>query len=190
MKIGIATPIHEKDYKYTALNKLSVQELNPKAYIHLAYPNDGKRGLKYYRTYLFNHLFDIGCDIVLNCSVDHFLFKDILTFIEEDKVTTFAYFKKRISFLLDFIRFKLSPNMWTGVYAFNKEFWELLKKDESFDGNDSSVMRFAQKINYPVNRIRRPSYMLMNPSKGKMFLEDEKIPSWKKIIRLISWGDH
>ena len=190
MKIGIATPIHDNDIKYMHHNKYSVKNLKPKAFIHLRYLNDGSKGLKHYRTFLFDHLFFVGCDIVLQCSVDHYLNNDILKYVEENKITTFAYVKYRLSYVVDFLRFKLSPSMWTGCYSITKDFWELIKKDGSFDGSDYSIMKFAEKINYPIKRIRRPSYILLNPSKSDPFEDLENYPLWKKIIRKISWADH
>lgn len=190
MKIGIATPIHKKDSRYIEYNKRSVQDLEPKAYVHIVYYNDGSKGLKYYRTWLFDYLFSLGCSIVLNCSVDHYLCKNILNYVDKKEITTFAYVKYRISFIIDFIRFKLSPNMWTGCYSIPLDFWELLKKDGSFDGNDYSVIKFAEKINYPVKRIRKPLYILLNPSKSDPFSKIENYPLWKRIIRKIAWIDH
>jgi len=190
MKIGIATPIHESDIEYMTYNKRSIRDLEPKSYLYISFLNNGSKGLKYYRTWLFDQLFSQGCDIVLQCSVDYYLFKDILSFIEENKVTTFAYLKHKFSFIIDWLRFKLSPNMWTGCYAITKEFWDAIKKDGSFDGNDYSIMKFAEKINYPIKRVRRPSYILMNPTKSDPFKNIENYPLWKRIIRKVSWVDH
>ena len=190
MKIGIATPIYHNDIKYIMYNKKSVLDLNPKAFLHYHCVNKGEKGLKFYRTFLFDHLFNSGCDIVLQCSVDHYLNNDILKYVDENKITTFAYLKYRLSFIIDFIRFKISPSMWTGCYSITKDFWELIKKDDYFDGSDYSIMKFADKINYPIKRVRKPSYILLNPSKSDPFEDSENYPLWKKIIKKISWADH
>lgn len=190
MNIGIATPLHWKDIMYVAYNKRAVFNLEPESHVQMYYLNNGEKGLKYYRTSLFNSLFHIGCDIVLQCSIDFYLLKDILSYVNEKRITTFAYLKYKPSYVIDFIRFKVSPSMWTGCYTITRDFWELLKKDGSFDGNDYSVMKFAKKINYPIKRVRTPSYILLNPSKADPFKDIEDYPLWKKIIRKISWAGH
>jgi len=193
MKIGIATPIHENDIEYVSYNKRAVKELEPKAYLHTSYVNKGIKGLEFYRTFLIDHLFSSGCDIVLQCSVDHYLLKDILSFVDENKITKFAYLKYRLSYIVDFLRFKLSPDMWTGCYSINKEFWDYFKSSMHFkywDGGDFSIVSFAEEIGYPIKRVRKPLYILMNPSKSDPFKNIEHYPLWKKIIRKVSWADH
>jgi len=190
MKIGIATPMHFNDVKYLAYCLNSIDVLKPRAYAASHYPNNGNKGLKYYKTFLFDHLFNVGCDVVLQCSVDHYLKSDILKYVDKYKITTFAYLKYKLSYVFDFIRFKVSPSMWTGCYSITKDFWELIKKDGSFDGSDYSIMKFAEKINYPIKRFRRPSYILLNPSKSDPFEDLENYPLWKKIIRKVSWANH
>lgn len=193
MKIGIATPIHENDVKYIMYNRISIYSLRPKAYLHLTYFNDGSKGLKHYRTFLFDQLFNNGCDIVLQCSVDHYLLKDILKYVDENKVTTFAYRKYKLSYIIDWLRFKVSPSMWTGCYSITKKYWEYFKESmyyKYWDGGDYSIMCFAEEIGYPIKRVRRPSYILLNPSKSEPFKNIENYPLWKKIIRKISWIDH
>jgi len=193
MKIGIATPIHTRDVNYMMYNKKSVLELKPKAFLQVSYLNNGIKGLKFYRTFLFDHLFNSGCDIVLQCSVDHFLHKDILKYVEKNKITTFAYLKYRLSFIIDFIRFKISPSMWTGCYSITKEFWDYFKSSKYYqywDGGDYDIALFAEEIGYPIKRIRKPKYTLLNPSKSDPFKDIENYPLWKKIIRKVSWADH
>ena len=193
LKIGIATPIHEKDVMYMSYHDRAIKDLESKAYISLGWLNDGSKGLKYYRTFLFDHLFDLGCDVVLQCSVDHYIHKDILNYVDENKITTFAYLKYKLSYVIDFIRFKLSPDMWTGCYSITKEYWDYFKESmyyRHWKGGDYAIVCFADEIGYPIKRVRTPKYTLMNPSKADPFEDLENYPLWKKIIRKISWADH
>ena len=167
MKIGIATPIHRNDIKYRIYLRNAIKELKTNPYRCSSFINDGEMSLAYYRTFLFDMLFMNGCDIVLQCSVDHYIHSRILDYVAEDKVTTFAYLKLKPSYFIDFIRFKLSPDMWTGCYSITKEFWGYFKgtsMHEVWDGEDYAIVAFAEEIGYPIKRIRKPLYTLLNPS--------------------------
>ncbi len=194
MKIGIITPCHFEDiYRYFPLTQYSINNLEPKCFVHKIYPNDGKYDLGYYRKKLFEQSFNMGCELVLQCSADFYLHKDILKYVEKNKITTFAYIKHRLSYLIDFVRFKISPDMWTGCYCLPKEFWNYFKGTKYYDywdGGDYSILCFADEIGYPIKRIRKPKYTLLNPSKDDPFENIENYPLWKRIIRKIAWFDH
>lgn len=194
MKIGIITPCHFEDvYRYYPISNYSVHQLKPKAFYYNVFMNSGKYDLGYYRNKLFNNAFQIGCDVVLQCSADFYLHKDILKYVVEDKITTFAYIKHRLSYVVDFVRFKISPDMWTGCYSITKEFWGYFKGSmhhKYWKGDDYAIVSFAEEIGYPIKRIRKPKYTLLDPSKDDPFKNVDKYPLWKKIIRKISWIDH
>lgn len=193
MIIGIATPMHVDDRIYLPIINKAFENLDPKPSWVMIHHNKGEKSLGYYRTYLFDELFINGCDVVLQCSADHKLHKNILSYIEDGKITTFAYCKMRATYIIDFMRFLISPSMWTGCYSITLDFWELFKKDahfDSWDGGDYAIVLFAEEIAYPIKRIRTPKYTLLNPSKGNPFEKISDYPFWKKIIRRISWIDH
>ena len=57
-------------------------------------------------------------------------------------------------------------------------------------GEDGAIINCAKEIDYPIKRVRKPLYTLLNPTKDKSFFYNDNIPTWKRIIRLVSWGDH
>lgn len=192
MKIGIITPIHENDLKYLKVCVQAIKLLNTRPEVSLKYLNNGEKGLGFYRSELFDWAFEY-CDVVLNCSVDHQLHRNILAYVSGNKITTFAYFKMKPSYVLDYIRFKLSPSMWTGCYSITRDFWKLFRKSDYYvrwNGEDYSIVLFAKEIGYPIKRVRKPLYTLLNPSKSDPFKDIDDYPLWKKVIRKISWIDH
>ena len=185
LKIGVGIPCLEADRELlksslgSVLNLVSSHEV-----VYYVDFNDGSEGLETVVARVFDTLFSRGCDVVLKISADHLVFPDILDYIDDQSVTTYAFIKKELSVVLSVVKFLLSPVMWTGVYSLPRPVWEAIKRMGEFNGHDGSVKNSVEKLGIPIKRIRRPKYLLLRPSKDRGFIFP--ISTVKKITRLAS----
>lgn len=161
MKVGVAIPCHIDDKPLLQDCLESVANLNPQAFLHLVDLNDGKRSLKLLRTALFDSLFDKGCDVVLNCDVDFWLFPQILQYVRHDCVVDFAQLERNFSDVPIMLLRLFYPQSWSGLYSLPKHEWERIKT--SWDGTDTSVKQLCP--NYVF--VKRPMYYALRSSMGK-----------------------
>ncbi len=179
LKIGIAIPCHVDDNDWLATCLQSVQNLNPEPYTYMVNLNNGEGGLKTIRTNLFDNLFEKGCDVVLSCDVDFFLFPDILKYIRSDKAVSFCWLQGRPIDALQVILRRLTRKPWAGCYSLPKHIWETVKKSNTWDGSDGSVSRIVGDYDF----IHSPKLYLMRRS-------DETISfglSRKGIFQKVKW---
>ena len=190
MKIAIVIPSLYSDEKYLRVCEAAIKKLDPPADEVLILRNDGSKGLKEIRSGLFDDAFNKrGCDIALQCSSDFQLFPDILKHISDKEITTFSFVNRRLSMPIQLMKFLLSPGMWTGCYSIPRIFWEGLGNISAkgvFDGNDTSIKKWAGLYGFPIKRVRSPKYRLLRPSEKMLEFIQEK-PLHKKIIKLEAW---
>lgn len=181
MKVGIATPCHAKDTQYLNLCLDSIDKLDPKPYRHLIDINNGERSLHEIRTGLYDQLFQSGCDVVLSCDADFWLFPQILFHVRRNITTSFCQLEKR--FFADLIMKSIHlvyPDSWTGCYSMPKETW---KKDIKpfWDGDDGSIKKLLGRN---VKFVRKPLYYVMRPWRStttKRLLAD------KTVLEKLKW---
>lgn len=190
MKIAVVIPSLASDDDYLRACIDSVDELDPSPGEVLVYRNDGSQGLGHVRSKLFDEAFnELGCDVVLQCSSDFQLFPDILNYVSGEKITTFAYFSRKLSMPIQLFKFLISPGMWTGCYSITREFWDLFRRTPWFhgwDGQDNGIVGCASEYGYPVKRVRVPKYALLRPSE-RMIEFTRGLPLVKKILKLGAW---
>ena len=190
MRVAIVIPSLFSDDCFLNVCLLSIYDLKPKAELVLTYRNDGTQGLRKIRTELFNRAFETyDCDLALQCSSDFQLFPDILDHVDEKAITTFAFLNRKLSMPLQMLKFRISPDMWTGCYCISRDAWNGLgniSAKYSFDGSDTSIKVWADKVGFPIKRVRSPKYRLMRPSEKMVdFVRD--LPLHKKILKLGAW---
>jgi len=162
LKIGVAIPCLKKDFPYLEVLYESISRLNPPPFMMMINFNEGTKSLKFYRTELFNTLFNkFKCDVVLSVDADFYLFPNILRYVQSDKAVSFAELKLRFSdILLNLIRL-FWPKSWSGCYSLPKKVWENQVKP-FWDGTDSSVKKLL-KGNYVF--VRKFQYYDLRPYK-------------------------
>lgn len=190
MRVAVVIPSLFKDERYLWVCEKAVSGLDPEADEVITFRNDGSFGLGYVRSRLFKHAFDdLDCDVALQVSSDFRVYPDILKYVSLDKVTTFTFFARKISMPILALKFLVSPNVWTGCYSIPKEFWRSFKLSpwfHSWDGQDGSIIGFANEQGLKVKRVRVPKYSLMRPTTQMPELIRD-LPLKKKILKMISW---
>jgi hypothetical protein len=186
LNIGIGTPCLYSD-RYIVVNltkSIFDLERDGKEVKHFVHFNDGTKGLKDVREYVFNTLFyKENCDIVIQASADFYLFPNILNFVEKDKVVAFTFMKRRISTFIEIIKFIFAPNVWSGCYSMPKKVWDLLNDSGLFDGTDTSVKNFCILNRIEIKRVRLPKYYILRYSE-RMIDYAINLPFHKKIVKL------
>jgi len=153
-KIGVAIPCHIKDRLFLKQCLFGIENLNPKPYRVEVDVNEGERSLHQIRENLFDKLFSIGCDVVLQCDSDFYLFPKILRYIDAKKVTTFSCLARRLSDVT-MLLLALSGRSWTGCYSIPRNVWFNEVRD-SWNGTDADVLRIVGRKN--VVSVKTPSY--------------------------------
>ena len=168
MKIGVAAPCHTRDEKYVKQFIECLDKLNPQPYARCIYINDGSEGLGAARTFGFDYLYEeMNCDIVLNTSVDHYLFPDILHSVAKDQITGYGFLTLKPSTFITVIKRLFSPHAWTGVYTVPKKIWYAFKESPHYhkwDGEGDSLQWFALENNLAIKRIKPPKYWILRYS--------------------------
>ncbi len=186
MIVGVGTPCLYRD-RYI-LRNLTKSVFNLKKYdnqvIQFVHFNDGTEGLRKAREKVFDSLFGWDCEVVIQASADFYLFPNILTFIEKDRVVSFTFLKRRISTFIEVIKFLIAPNPWTGCYSIPRKIWVDLKKSEMFDGTDTSVNEFCKRNKIVIKRIRLPKYYVLRYS-DRMIEFAKSLPFHKRIMKLL-----
>lgn len=165
MRIGIGTPCHLDDVNHLRECRSSILHLDPKPYAHAVDLNQGDRSLREIREDLFDTLIAKGCNVLLQCSSDFYLFPSILKHVRRDVVTDFGMLQVHTSkarFLENFIvtaQHLFYPHCWTGCYSLPKEVWLNQVKD-SWDGSDGSVREI---IGHNYKFVKKPLYYAMRP---------------------------
>jgi len=85
------------DLPFLKFSLNSVRHLSPSPYKVALDINDGDKPLKIIRSCLFDLLFEKGCDVVLSCDSDFWLFPSILENVRDDIAMSFAELKHNIS---------------------------------------------------------------------------------------------
>ena len=189
MRVAVVIPSLNRDEAYLRICEKAVMALDPKADEVITLRNDGEDGLGFVRSELFDHAFALDCDVALQVSSDFLVKPDILKHISPDEVTTFTFFARKISMPILMLKFLVSPNVWTGCYSIPKKFWRLFKLSpwfQGWDGQDRSIMGFANEQGLKVKRVRFPKYALMRPTTQMPELIRE-LPLKKKILKMVSW---
>jgi len=181
LKIGIAIPCLEKDFPYLKGLKDSISRLDPPPFIHIVNFNNGSKSLEFYRSELFDSLFNIAqCDVVLSVDVDFYLFPHILRYIRSDKAVSFADLKLRFTDVpLNLIRL-FWPKSWSGCYSLPKKVWENQIKP-FWDGTDGSVKELL-KGDYVF--VRKFQYYDLRPFKSASV---DFLLSRKSLARRLFW---
>lgn len=189
MKVAVVIPSLIKDEAYLRVCEDAVMSLRPEADEVITFRNDGESGLGFVRGRLFEHAFDMGCDVALQVSSDFYVHPDILKYVARDAVTTFTFFVKKLSMPILALKFLFSPNVWSGCYSIPKEYWEAFRVSpwgHCWDGQDRSIVGFAKEQGYKIKRVRVPKYTLMRPTE-KMNELIAGLPVKKKILKRMSW---
>jgi len=159
VKIGVAIPCHLEDLSFLRKCLFGINQLNPKPYRIEIDVNKGERTLREIRERLFDKLFSEGCDVVLQCSSDFYLFPKILRYVQRERIVTFPCLTYRISDLPMMILTLLGRG-WTGCYSLPKQDWFNKIKDK-WDGTDRSIRNLIKKREYIC--IKKPCYRAMRP---------------------------
>lgn len=183
LKIGIAIPCHVNDKRFLPFCLYSIANLNPPPYTYLVDINRGEGGLKSIRTRLFEQLFET-CDIVLQCDVDFYLFPDILSYVDEKRVTSFCHLTRKFVDVIKIIARLISRNPWTGCYSIPKSIWHKIKTSPSWDGTDTSIQKIVGNYKF----VYTPKYYIMrrSPRRFQVALSDKGL--LRKIRNLLLRG--
>jgi len=157
VKIGIAVPCHIDDLDFLKKCLFGISQLNPKPYRVEIDVNKGERSLREIRESLFDKLFSKGCDVVLQCSADFYLFPKILKYVQRERIVTFSFLVYRISDLTTTILVLLGRG-WTGCYSIPRDVW-FNKIRDKWDGTDGSIRKLVRKGEYVS--IKKPCYRAM-----------------------------
>jgi len=176
--VGIAIPCYIKDLKFLEVCLSSVEHLDPSPSSVAIDVNEGERTLREIRAELFDSLFNDGCDVVLQCSCDFYLFPHILKYVSEKDVVTFTPLAKQFYDLTFTIhRLLISQLTWSGCYSLPKKIW-LNRVKQSFDGSDTSVSKNIEKW-----KVKSFQYYLLRPyqkTTTKKLLAS--FPLWKRLL--------
>lgn len=167
MKIGIGAPCLEADKPFIKSFNESIAEMTRKPDMTFIYVNDGTEGLGSCRTKVFDKLFAEGCDVVLNASIDHYLFPDILSGIEDNQITGYGFLTLKPSTFITVLKRAFNPYAWTGVYAVPRKIWMAFKKSpwsHNWDGEGDSIQWFALEHNLKIVRVKKPKYWILRYS--------------------------
>ena len=176
LKIGLAIPCHVKDLSFLKVCLNSIKHLSPQPYKVEVNVNEGQQSLKDIRSELFDLLFEEGCDVVLSCDSDFWLFPTILQHVKRDIPVSFAELKRSFSDLPMTIIRLFWRGSWSGCYSLPRNVWQYQIKG-FWDGTDGSVKKllkgnysFIRKFQYyDLRPFRRESvdFVLANKSLGK-----------------------
>ena len=162
-RVGVAIPCRVSDVSLAEKYPLpTLQALDPVPHKVLVLVNDGTRGLKEYRTRLFDSLFlEHGCDVVLSACTDYrFIDKKLMTKMDPVRVQNYGrVFTTPVMSVLFFVLRILARNPWSSMYSLPKRVWfEQIRDSPIFDGTDGSIPR-AVGMDYESHM--GVSYMLM-----------------------------
>ena len=178
MKVGIAIPCHIDDKRFLDVCLSSIRNLEPQPFDVWIDVNKGERTLREIRGFLFDSLFNDGCDVVLQCSCDFHLFPHILKYVSEKQVVTFTPLAKRLyDVTLAMHRLLMPRRTWTGCYSLPKKIWfETVKP--SFDGSDTSVSKAIEKW-----KVKSFQYYLLRPYQKKTTrISVASFLLWKRLV--------
>ncbi|MCW3985581.1 MAG: hypothetical protein NWE91_04120 [Candidatus Bathyarchaeota archaeon] len=183
IKIGIGIPCHIKDKHFLEACLQAIANLDPPPHTYLVDLNEGEDGLKGIRTRLFDKLFET-CDVVLQCDVEFYLFPDILSHVQERKVTSFCHLTRSLVDIIKVVARFLSPNPWTGCYSLPKHVWQKVKISYRWDGTDTSIQKIASNYKF----VYTPKYYILrrSPRRIQVALSDKSL--LKKIRNLLLRG--
>lgn len=176
--MGIAIPCYIDDIEFLKVCLSSIANLDPQPFHIEIDVNEGKKSLRQIRGGLFDSLFSEGCDAVLQCSSDFYLFPHILKHISEREVVTFTPLTRKVydvTFALH--RLFLPRSTWSGCYSLPKNVWfETVKA--SFDGFDSSVSKAVKKW-----KVKSFQYYVLRPYQEKTTkILVASFPLWKRLL--------
>jgi len=189
--IGIGTPCLFEDViildnLHRSIANILVRREEGRTVIHKVYMNDGSEGLKKVREDMFNDLFyNLNCDVVLQASADFYLFPDILEHIDPLNVTAFTFMTRRITTIIEFMKFRVAPNAWSGCYSISRNVWQALDKEGSFNGSDDSVNSFCKRKRIKIKRVRTPKYYVLRYSKNMIRDAMRQDTFKKKFLKLL-----
>jgi len=176
LKVGVAIPCHVDDKPFLLKCLQSVRALQPKAFDVSVNINRGEKSLKEIRTRLFDSLFALGCDAVLSCDADFYVFPQILKHISATHVVSFAQLEKNLSDIPIMLIRLFYPRSWSGLYSLPKHEWLRIK--DLWDGTDTSVKQLCPNYRF----VKRPMYYALRSSQNKP--DDFKE---KNILRKLFW---
>lgn len=178
MKVGIAIPCHEDDLPIFRNCRESLCNLNPQPYRVAIDVNKGNKSLMEIRQNLFEGLYALGCDVVLQCSADFYLFPHILRHVSTREVVTFTNLNRRRWDLFFTLHGLLLRNRsWTGCYSIPRDLWFDLVRDQ-FDGTDSSVAKAVGRW-----KVKALQYYALRPydeENTRKLLAS--FPFWKRVL--------
>jgi len=157
VSVGIAVPCFQADLPNLYRCLESIRKLNPPPHRVLVHYNFGL-DLKTIRTELFDSLFRMGCDVVLNCDADFYLLPHILRYVRSDRVVSFNQLERRVADVPMTLAKMFWNRSWTGCYSIPRQIW-FSRVREWWDGSDSSVKRLAGKYVFE----RRFCYYALRP---------------------------
>ena len=156
LKVGVAIPCLVKDLALLNYSLNSVNLLRPRPY-HVAVDINDGGSLREIRGKLFDFLFSKGCDVVLSCDVDFWLFPNILNYVKRDVVVSFAQLERNLADLPQaFVRL-FWKRCWSGCYSIPKNVW--LEIRGCWDGTDTNVKELVGCYRFE----RRFSYFALRP---------------------------
>lgn len=180
-KIGIAVPCFLDDDTFLDVCLEAIKNLNPQPYVTVVDRNFGSC-LDDVRRGLFDYLFyGEGCDVVLQNSVDFYLFPKILRYVKRNRVVSFAPLSLRrydVSFAFYHLLFPMMG--WSACYSLPIEYWERFK--DVFNGYDSSIWKAIGRFHYDFHS--RFSYYSLRPYSK---LSVEKLLANKSLFKRFVW---
>lgn len=153
LKVGVAIPCHVQDIGFLKCCLNSVKHLSPQPYKVAIDLNEGDKGLKNIRACLFDFLFKKGCDVVLSCDSDFWLFPNILSYVRCDIAVSFAELKRRFSDLPGTLIRLFWRGSWSGCYSLPKKVWQSQIRG-FWDGTDGSVKNLLEDNYVFVHRFQ------------------------------------
>lgn len=193
IRIGVGAPCHTRDEGW-GVNFIEILDaMNPQPVARCIYFNDGSEGLGTARKFCFDYLFkEMDCDIVLNASVDHGLFPDILAQIRPDVITGFGYLMRKPATVVSLVKRYVARNAWTGVYSMPRKIWMAYRESPGFEGwtgEDGAVHSWALANRIPIHIVRAPKYWVLRYS-DKMKALAVELGGLKGMSKLVdAWDD-
>jgi len=179
-KIGVAVPCYKEDVNFLHTCRESIENLDPQPYV-TAININWDSNLSEARKRLFEHLFyEEKCDVILQDSVDFYLFPHILRKVKRKRIISFAPLSlKYWELSLTFFRL-VFPIGWSGCYNLPREYWEAYK--DQFDGYDSSIWRQVGRFNYDFPRGY--AYYSLRPYRKESVQE---LLSHMSLLKKLKW---
>jgi len=166
-KIGIAIPCQRADRKFLGVCLEAVKKLDPQPHL-VAININWNENVNLARQELFKVLFHKNCDVVLQNSVDFYLFPQILKYVKRNRIVSFAPLSKKPYDMTIALYRVLIPFGRSDCYSMPREYWKTHQYFDSWEG--SKFWKRIGRFNYdfPINFL----YYSLRPYKKSSVKKD------------------